>query len=105
AAFALTAESGITFEPLISPRHTGANLVSVFFAGLVPVMFSYGGWQNLNFVAEEVRDPLRNLPRAILLGVLCVIVVYLSANVAYVHALSAPGLAASSTPAADVAGR
>lgn len=105
AAFALTAESGITFEPLISPRHTGANLVSVFFAGLVPVMFSYGGWQNLNFVAEEVRDPLRNLPRAILLGVLCVIVVYLSANVAYVHVLSAPGLAASSTPAADVAGR
>jgi APA family basic amino acid/polyamine antiporter len=70
----------------------------------VPVMFSYGGWQNLNFVAEEVRDPLRNLPRACLLGVLCVIAVYVSANVAYVHVLGAPGLAASKTPAADVAG-
>jgi APA family basic amino acid/polyamine antiporter len=66
-------------------------------------MFTYGGWQNLNFVSEEVRDPLRNLPRAIILGVLCVIVVYLSANVAYVHLLSAPGLAATTTPAADMA--
>jgi APA family basic amino acid/polyamine antiporter len=77
----------------------------VFFAGLVPVMFAYGGWQNLNFVAEEVRDPLRNLPRAILIGVWCVIAVYLSANVAYVHVLGADGLAATETPAADLARR
>ena len=68
-------------------------------------MFAYGGWQNLNFVAEEVRDPLRNLPRAIMIGVSCVIAVYLSANVAYVHVLSAPALAATTTPAADVAAR
>jgi APA family basic amino acid/polyamine antiporter len=68
-------------------------------------MFSYGGWQNLNFVAEEVRDPLRNLPRAIMIGVLCVIVVYVGANVAYVHTLTAPALAATETPAADVAAK
>jgi len=68
-------------------------------------MFSYGGWQNLNFVAEEVRDPLRNLPRAALLGVLCVIAVYVGANVAYVHTLTAPALAATKTPAADVAAK
>ena len=105
AAFALTAQSGITFEPLVPSRLAGPNLISAFFAGLVPVMFSYGGWQNLNFVSEEVRDPLRNLPRAILYGVICVIVVYLTANVAYVHVLSAPGLAATKTPAADVAGQ
>ena len=52
-------------------------------------MFCYGGWQNLNFVSEEVRDPLRNLPRAILIGVLCVIAVYVSANIAYVYVLGA----------------
>ncbi len=68
-AFALTKRSGINFEPLTPPTLTGFPLVSAFFAGLVPVMFSYGGWQNLNFIAEEVRDPLRNLPRAILIGV------------------------------------
>lgn len=104
-AFILTKESGIGFTPLVPPDVSALPLVSVFFAGLVPVMFSYGGWQNLNFVAEEVREPLRNLPRAILLGVLCVIVVYISANIAYVHVLSAPGLAATQTPAADMARR
>lgn len=104
-AFLLTKQSGISFEPLTPPDLQGFSLLSAFFAGLVPVMFSYGGWQNLNFVAEEVKDPLRNLPRAILMGVLCVIAVYVSANIAYVHVLSAPVLAATKTPAADVAGK
>ncbi len=102
-AFALTRHSGISFHPLTPDSAAGGSLTSIFFAGLVPVMFAYGGWQNLNFVAEEVWDPLRNLPRAILIGVLCVIAIYLSANVAYVHVLSAPTLAATNTPAGDVA--
>lgn len=104
-AFALTKPSGITFAPLTPPDMGGFSLVSAFFAGLVPAMFAYGGWQNVNFVSEEVRDPLRNLPRAILIGVLCVIAVYVSANIAYVQVLSAPGLAATKTPAADMAAR
>lgn len=104
-AFLLTKESGLEFTRLTPPNLGGGGLVSAFFAGLVPVMFSYGGWQNVNFVAEEVRDPLRNLPRAILIGVLCVIVVYVGANIAYVHVLSAPLLAATETPAADMAAR
>lgn len=104
-AFLLTKESGIDFNPLTPAGMEGGGLVSAFFAALVPVMFSYGGWQNVNFVAEEVRDPLRNLPRSILIGVLCVIVVYVSANIAYVHVLSAPGLAGTQTPAADMAAK
>ncbi len=102
-AFLLTRGSGITFEPLVPPDLGGLSLLSAFFAGLVPTMFAYGGWQNLNYVAEEVKDPQRNLPRAIRIGVFCVIAVYVSANVAYVHVLGAPGLAATQTPAADVA--
>jgi APA family basic amino acid/polyamine antiporter len=105
AALLLTRQSGIRFDPLIPPSLRGFGLVSAFFAGLVPVMFAYGGWQNLNYVAEEVQDPLRNLPRSILIGVVCVIAVYLAANVAYVHVLSAPGLAATTTPAAEVASK
>ncbi len=102
-AFVLTKSSGINFQQLTPTNVSGLPLLSLFFAGLVPVMFTYGGWQNLNFVSEEVRDPLRNLPRAILIGVLCVIAVYVSANFAYVHVLGAPGLAATETPAADLA--
>ena len=104
-AFLLTEKSGISFHPLLPSGLRGFGLVSAFFAGLVPTMFAYGGWQNLNYVAEEVREPLRNLPRAILLGVFCVIAIYVGANVAYVHVLSAPVLAATTTPAADVAQR
>ncbi|HME90441.1 MAG TPA: amino acid permease [Myxococcaceae bacterium] len=104
-AFALTRQSGIRFQPLLPEGASGFRLGSIFLAGMVPVMFAYGGWQNLNFVAEEVRAPLRNLPRAIVIGVLCVIAVYVSANVAYVHVLSAPVLAATQTPAADLASR
>src|SRR4051812_37408278 len=104
-AFVLTKKSGLTWEPLVPPDLGGLNLLTAFFAGLVPAMFAYGGWQNLNYVAEEVKEPQRNLPRAILIGVFCVIAVYVSANVAYVHVLGAPALAATKTPAADVAAR
>jgi APA family basic amino acid/polyamine antiporter len=68
---------------------------------LVPVLFAYGGWQQTNFVAEEVIAPERNLPRALVLGVLIVVAAYLSVNAAYLHALGVGGLAASAAPAAD----
>lgn len=70
-------------------------------AALVPVLFAFGGWQQTNFVAEELRDPERNLPRALVLGVIAVVVVYLTVNLAYLRALGADGLAASTAPAAD----
>ncbi|HEU4732568.1 MAG TPA: amino acid permease, partial [Kofleriaceae bacterium] len=102
-AFTLADRGGVSVGPLVPPRLHGAGLVSAFFAGLVPTMFAYGGWQNANFVVEEIRDPERNLPRAILAGVAIVIAVYVAANVAYVHVLSAPVLAATPTPAAALA--
>jgi APA family basic amino acid/polyamine antiporter len=89
-------------DAAVGPAGLG-GVVSGLFAALIPVMFAYGGWQNLGFIAEEVVDPLRNLPRAVLLGVGLVVVVYLTANVAYLRVLTAPGLAATHTPAADVA--
>lgn len=70
-------------------------------AGLVPVLFAFGGWQQTNFVAEEMREPERNLPRALLFGVGIVVVVYLAANAVYLRTLGAEGLAASTAPASD----
>jgi APA family basic amino acid/polyamine antiporter len=64
-------------------------------------LFTYGGWQNTNLIAEEIIEPERNLPRALVLGVLGVVVVYVLANITYLRLLSAPGLAASTAPAAD----
>ena len=91
--------------PDAAPAVHGLPLLSAFFAGLVPAMFAYGGWQTVNYIAEEVREPERNLPRSILIGVSCVILLYVGANIAYLNVLSPAVLAASKTPAADAATR
>jgi len=71
-------------------------------AALVPVLFAYGGWQQTNFIAEEIIEPRKNLPRALLAGTAIVVLVYLLANLTYLRALGVAGLAASTAPAADV---
>ena len=71
-------------------------------AALIPVLFAYGGWQSTNFEADEMTHARRDLPRAILLGVTGVVVVYVLANVVYVKVLGQAGLAASTAPASDV---
>ncbi len=68
---------------------------------LVPILFTYGGWQQTNFIAEELVDAERDLPRALVLGVGIVVVVYILANLAYLRVLGAAGLAHSSAPAAE----
>ena len=84
-------------------RSTG--VIVALGTALVPVLFSYGGWQQTNFVAEEMVDARRNLPRALVIGVIIVGVVYLAVNLTYLRALGVAGLAASHAPAADVMGR
>ncbi|MDH4347628.1 MAG: amino acid permease [Gemmatimonadota bacterium] len=81
----------------------GGSAFLALAAALVPVLFAYGGWQQTNYIAEEILDPERNLPRALVLGVGLVVVVYLAANFTYLRVLGADGLAASLAPAADVA--
>ena len=73
-------------------------------AALVPVLFAFGGWQQTNFIAEELRDPGKDLPRALVLGVLIVVACYLLVNLSYLRALGVAGLAASRAPAADTVG-
>src|SRR5438270_2081913 len=78
------------------------NSLTAFGAALIPVQFAYGGWQTSCFVAGEVREPRKNLPRGLLLGVLGVIAVYLSVNFVCVHALGPQGLGQTRTPASAV---
>ena len=78
------------------------DLLTSFGAALVPVIFAYGGWQTATFVAGEIKEPQRNLPRGLILGVTGVVLLYLAANVVYLLALGTQGLADSDTPASDV---
>jgi basic amino acid/polyamine antiporter, APA family len=95
------ADAPVSTPPLATaPAGFVAIGIAVGWA-LVPVLFSYGGWQQTNFVGEEIIDAPRNLPRALLFGVIAVVAVYVLANVAYIRALGVTGLAASTAPAAD----
>lgn len=69
----------------------GRDGLLAFGAAMVPVLFAYGGWQAANFVAAEVREPRRNLPRALVAGVLGVVVLYLGANWVYLRGLGPAG--------------
>jgi basic amino acid/polyamine antiporter, APA family len=86
------------------PTAGSMNTLFAFGAALVPILFAYGGWQNANYVAEEIDNPRRNLPLSLLLGTTIVIVVYLLVNAVYLRALGLEGLAGTTTPAARAAG-
>jgi APA family basic amino acid/polyamine antiporter len=60
---------------------------------LIPVMFTYSGWNAAAYVAEEIRDPGRNVPRALALGTGAVIVLYLLLNTLYLYVVPVGELA------------
>jgi basic amino acid/polyamine antiporter, APA family len=76
-----------------------------FGLGLVTVLWAYNGWQDATYVGGEIRDPGRNLPRALILGTLIVTAVYLAANGAYLAVLPMDEITRSPLVATDVAVR
>jgi basic amino acid/polyamine antiporter, APA family len=83
-AFGLTAGTG-------SPSNVTQSAGSVTFTGLlfafIPIMFTYSGWNAASYMAEEIRDPGRNVPRALLMGTAVVIAVYVLINVLYLYVI------------------
>jgi amino acid transporter len=77
--------------------------VGLFGLALVSVLWAYDGWADLSFVSGEVKDPERTLPRALVLGTLGVVVIYLAANAAYLYLMPIGRMAASPLVAADAA--
>jgi len=69
---------------------------------MIPVLFAYGGWQTASFVSGEMRDPRRDLPRGLMIGVVAVIALYLTVTFVCLRALGVDGLAQTSTPASEV---
>ena len=83
----------------------GSFGVAAFGLALVSVLWAFDGWADLSFVAGEVKDPRRNLPRAIIIGVIAVIAIYLLANLAYLAVMPVGEIRTSKLVAADVAQR
>ena len=108
-AIAMLVVTGWWFAPahseFVSPstdQAPPASMIAAIGAAMTPVMFAYGGWQTASFVAGEMRDPRRDLVRALLLGVTGVAILYTAVAFVCVYALGPSGLAQSPTPAADV---
>lgn len=71
---------------------------------LVPVMFTYSGWNAAAYMAEEIRDPGRNVPRALLMGTIAVIIIYALLNALYLYAMPVGELAAVKGSVFDLIG-
>ncbi len=89
-------------SPAISLPPGTNNAWQGLAAAMVPVLFAYGGWQTASFVSGEMRDPRRDLPRGLFIGVAGVIIVYVLVTYVCLRALGVAGLANTTTPASEV---
>jgi len=103
--------AGVIVAGLLAPTATASNFsssvpapggIAGFFAALVAALWAYDGWNNVAMVSSEIKNPQKNLPKALILGTLGVILIYLLANVAYFYVLSAAAVGASDRVAAEM---
>jgi basic amino acid/polyamine antiporter, APA family len=85
-----------------NPKH-GSSLFAGIIAAMTGAFFAYDGWINIASMAGEVKEPKRNIPRSLLLGVFACIAVYVLVNQAYLYMLPVEKIAASKLVAADAA--
>jgi amino acid transporter len=100
-AFTASGGSGAHF----TPAWGGGISLSLLATALIPVLWTYDGWADPATMAGEISDPQRNLPRALIAGALCVMLVYLVVNVGFLYALAPAQMAGSRLIAASVAER
>ncbi|CAB3398059.1 unnamed protein product [Caenorhabditis bovis] len=86
-------------NPFAGTDYMPGPVVNALFAGL----FSYDGWDILNFGAEEIENPKRTMPLAIIIGMTCIGIIYVAVNISYSIVLSVPELMASDAVAIDFA--
>ena len=85
------------------PTETMTNIISVIGLALAGAFWAYDGWNNVTFVAGEVKNPQRNVPLALLYGTLIVMAVYVIINIAFLYVLPVDEMAKSPLVAATAA--
>ena len=103
-AFALARPGGAGFHPFLPVAH-GATALTGFFGALAASLWAYDGWEDLNLVGSEVADPQRNIPRALILGVLFCSVIFMLFSAAAHWVLPFAQVAQSEHVASDVVAR
>jgi APA family basic amino acid/polyamine antiporter len=100
AGFAVGVGSSANLQQATTAPISATN----WLLALVPVMFTYSGWNAAAYMAEEIRDPGRNLPRALLMGTIAVIIIYALLNTLYLYAMPVGELAAVKGSVFDLIG-
>lgn len=92
-----------SFQNFIQAEHPkqGWSLLGGLVAAMTGAFFAYDGWINITFIAGEIKQPQKNIPRSLLLGVFICIAVYVLVNQAYLYALPVERIAASPLVASD----
>ena len=95
AAFVLFVAFGFALGrgALAHVTESGHATAAGWLAALIPVMFTYSGWNAASYIAEEIREPGRNVPRAFALGTGAVVALYILLNVLYLYVLPVQALA------------
>ncbi|MER2294976.1 MAG: amino acid permease [Desemzia incerta] len=100
--FGLLYQGDVQFQ-LLPENLAPTSTISKLGTGLVATLFAYDGWINVGAIAGEMKDPKKDLPKAIVAGLTAVMGIYLLINLAYLQVMPAAALGATPTPAADVA--
>lgn len=93
----------VTFQLYPIEAGPDKSFISALGSGLLATMFAYDGWIHVGNIAGEMKNPKKDLPKAIILGLSIVTVVYLLINIAFLMVMSATALAGTDTPASEVA--
>jgi basic amino acid/polyamine antiporter, APA family len=100
-AFALARPGGAGLHPFFPSSYTGATLAG-FFGALAAALWAYDGWEDLNLVGSEVENPQRNIPRALIVGVLFCSAIFMLFSLAAHWALPFESVAQSPHVASDL---
>jgi APA family basic amino acid/polyamine antiporter len=95
--------SNFTSTAPLSHFHGAGGLVAALLMAMSGAFWAYDGWNNVTWVAGEIRQPQRNLPRALILGTAVIVGIYVVTNLAYLYVLPVETMAKSKLVAADVA--
>jgi basic amino acid/polyamine antiporter, APA family len=83
-------------------RQEGPGSLATFAVAMVFVFYAYGGWNEAAFISSEVKNPKRNIRRALIIGTSLVMVIYIAVNLAYLAALGYGGICRSNAVAGDM---
>lgn len=92
----------VTAPPVETTVATNTATSANWGLAMILILYAYGGWNDMAFVAAEVRDPNKNILRALLIGTTAVTAIYFLVNAAFIHALGLSGVRTAEAVAAEV---